>query len=140
MVFYALFVCGHYFVQYGLSKSVFSTYFFGKLVSFFFLCFLCLLLVYCLFIFIINHCLCKCHMFCDFFFSLYYKEPAVAGRVGGYWPRNLKKNAKNDLWKIMKTSTCYFYLVKVLEEEFHGLYKAYNIKSRLNYNRGLEGG
>ena len=33
----------------------------------------------------------------------------------------------------------YFYLVKILKEEFHGLYKACDIKSELNYNGDLEG-
>ena len=34
-MFYALFACGHYFVNMGLSKSAFSTNFFwGKLVFF----------------------------------------------------------------------------------------------------------
>lgn len=32
-----------------------------------------------------------------------------------------------------------FYLLNSLEEEFHGLHKACNIKSELNYNRDLEG-
>ena len=31
-MFYALFACGHYFFNTGLSKSAFSTYYFGKLV------------------------------------------------------------------------------------------------------------
>ena len=31
-MFYALIVCGHYFFNKGLSKSAFSTYYFGKLV------------------------------------------------------------------------------------------------------------
>ena len=39
----------------------------------------------------------------------------------------------------MKIPTSYFYFDNTLEEKFHGLYKAYNIKSRLNYNRVLEG-
>ena len=34
-MFYALFVCGHYFFNTGLSKSAFFTYYFGELV---FLC------------------------------------------------------------------------------------------------------
>ena len=33
-MFYALFVCGHYFFSTGLSKSAFSTYYFGELVYF----------------------------------------------------------------------------------------------------------
>ena len=32
----------------------------------------------------------------------------------------------------MKIPIFYFYLVNPLEEEFHGLYKTYNIKSELN--------
>ena len=47
------------------------------------------------------------------------------------------KNAKNA-FKIMKISTSYFYLASLLEEEFHGLCKAYNIKSELKYGRDLE--
>ena len=46
-MFYALFVCGHYFFSTGLSKSAFSTYYFGELVyflSFHILCFLSLVL------------------------------------------------------------------------------------------------
>ena len=34
-MFYALFVCGHYFVNMGLSKSAFSTNFFGGELVFF---------------------------------------------------------------------------------------------------------
>ena len=30
IVFYALFPSGHFFIQYGLYKAAFSTYFFGK--------------------------------------------------------------------------------------------------------------
>ena len=33
----------------------------------------------------------------------------------------------------------YFYLVNNYEKEFHGLYKACDIKSELIYNRDLEG-
>ena len=43
-MFYALFVCGHYFFSTGLSKSAFSTYYFGELVyflSFHILCVFC---------------------------------------------------------------------------------------------------
>ena len=50
--------------------------------------------------------------------------------------KNLK-NAKNA-FKIMKMLTSYFYLASLLEEEFHGLCKAYNIKSKLTYDRDLE--
>ena len=34
-MFYAVFVCGYYFFNTGLSKSAFSTYYFGEIV---FLC------------------------------------------------------------------------------------------------------
>ena len=33
-MFYALFVCCHYFFNTGLSKSAFSTYYVGELVNF----------------------------------------------------------------------------------------------------------
>ena len=49
----------------------------------------------------------------------------------------LLKNLKNA-FKIMKISTSYFYLASLLEEEFHGLCKAYNMKSKLKYGRDLE--
>ena len=39
-MFYALFVCGHYFFNASLSKSAFSTYYFGDL-AFLAFCVLC---------------------------------------------------------------------------------------------------
>ena len=62
-MFYALFVCGHYFFNTSLCKSTFSTYYFGKLV-FTFLCFICFLCLefwiqchsYRITIFVSNHC------------------------------------------------------------------------------------
>ena len=49
-----------------------------------------------------------------------------------------RKICKKNAFKIMKISTSYFYLASLLEEEFHGLCKAYNIKSELKYGRDLE--
>ena len=77
-MFYALFVCGHYFFKMGYFKFAFSAYFFRKLVF----C-LSVFYVFCvmsfefdvMFIelqhnvtpFIYNNCLCKSHLaICDF--------------------------------------------------------------------------
>ena len=57
----------------------------------------------------------------------------------GQRPLQFLKNAKNVPSRILKIPTCYIYLVNPLEEEFHGLYKTYKIKSGLNYNKDLEG-
>ena len=77
---------------------------------------------------------------CNTMISNFYQNRRNQGYLGGTGSpifetckkRTFKNNEKS--YKLQ-----YFHLVKILKEEFHGLYKACDIKSELNYNGDLEG-
>ena len=56
----------------------------------------------------------------------------------GKWPLKFKKCKKCPIkYNENANKLHYFHLVNALEKEFHGLCKAWNIESGLNYNKYL---